>query len=187
MRAWWDQTEWAERLSRPWKPVSTAALVAWLAGYGLFLLYAWRSRGQPMLLDNFNMIMHEGGHMLFGWLGQTAMIWGGTLLQLLVPLALAFYFALQRRLTGVAFGIFLFFENFLGISVYMADARAMQLDLVSTGAPDAIIHHDWNVIFSHWQVLHKDRQIAAAVSTLGWLGMTATMAWLAWKAPQTRR
>ncbi len=90
----------------PWQPVSKAALIGWLVFYGLFLLYAVTDKTGFLFIDNVNLIVHEGGHLLFGWFGPTLGLWGGTLNELLVPLALALYFAYHRQTTGAAFAAF---------------------------------------------------------------------------------
>jgi len=160
-----------------WKPVSRGALAAWLAAYGLFLWYAARDTEGFLFLDHANLVFHEAGHMFFSWFGHTIMILGGTLGELLVPLAVAIYFGLQRETAGVAFASFWFFENFLYIATYMADARTMELPLVGMGDT---LDHDWNFLFSHWGVLMHDRQIAGTMRGLGWCGMIVTVAWLVW-------
>jgi len=63
---------------------------------------------------------------------------GGTLFELIVPLACAIYFFFRREPTGTAFCAFWFFENFLYIGAYMADARAQQLPLVTVGDSDYV-------------------------------------------------
>ena len=100
-----------EILDRPWKPVSRYALAAWLLFYVWFLLYAFNARGTGLFIDNANLVVHEGGHNLFGWFGPTLGLWGGTLLQWLVPFLLAVYFFTQRQIPGFAFSLFFFFEN----------------------------------------------------------------------------
>src|SRR5438445_6745356 len=174
-----------EHYRQPWRSFSRPALVAWLVFDALFLIYAWSGRGGFLMIDNVNLIVHEAGHLLFSYLGHTLMIWGGTILQLFVPLALAAYFAWLRQPAATAFCGFFFFENFLYISVYMADARAQALPLVTVGDSD-YVEHDWNHIFSSLGVLQHDLGIAAAVGFLGWLGMLATMGWLVWRASRSR-
>src|SRR5437660_480156 len=178
-----DFTEFAAHYRQPWRSFSRPALIAWLTFYSLFLIYAWSGRGGFLMIDNVNLIVHEAGHLLFSYLGHTLMIWGGTILQLFVPLALAAYFAYLRQPAATAFCGFFFFENFLYISVYMADARAQALPLVTVGDSD-YVEHDWNYIFSSLGVLQHDLQIAAVVGLLGWLGMVVTMGWLAWRTQQ---
>jgi len=164
-------------LDEPWKPVSRPALVAWLIFYVAFLAYAFNAHGGYLFIDNANLIVHEGGHNLFGWFGATLGLWGGTLLQWLVPFLLAAYFFAQRQSAGYVFCLFFFFENWLYTATYMADARAQVLPLVTTGDPD-FVEHDFFKIFSSLGVLGHDTQIAAVVRVLGWCGMIACVGWL---------
>lgn len=164
-----------------WRPSSAWALWSWTAFFIAFLVYAWLHRGQALFIDSANLVTHEAGHALFGWFGKTLGLWGGTLFQLLVPFLLATYFFSQRQLAAFGFCLFFFFENFLGIASYMADARAQVLPLVTLGDPEFVIH-DWNAIFSSLGLLEHDVQIAAVVRFLGWAGMLAVAAWIAREA-----
>jgi hypothetical protein len=165
-------------LNQPWKPVSRPMLVAWLMFYVGFLAYAFSAHGGFLFIDSANLVIHEGGHNLFSWFGPTLCLWGGTLLQWLVPFLLAAYFFAQRQTTGFVFCLFFFFENWLYTATYMADARVQELPLVTTGDPD-FVEHDFYAIFSSLGVLNHDTQIAAVVRLLGWCGMIAVVAWLA--------
>ncbi len=162
----------------PWKPVSRPALAAWLVFYVAFLAYAFSAHGGFLFIDVANLIVHEGGHNLFGWFGPTLCLWGGTLLQWLVPFLLAVYFFTRRETAGFVFCLFFFFENWLYTATYMADARAVALPLVTTGDPE-FARHDFNAIFSSLGVLAYDTKIAAVVRALGWCGMIAIVVWLA--------
>ena len=161
-----------------WKPVSRGAGIAGIVFYLLFLLYAVLDRSGFLLIDYVNLIIHEGGHFFFSWFGYTLMILGGTLGELLVPLLCAAYFWRRREATAVAFSSFWFFENFLYIGTYMADARDEALPLVGSG------EHDWAILFGQWGLLPRDQQIGGATRALGWVGMLATVAWLAWRTGQ---
>jgi len=165
----------------PWKPISRPAIVAWLIFYLWFLVYAYAAHGHGLFIDMANLIVHEGGHNLFGWFGPTLGLWGGTLLQWLVPFLLAVHFFVRRQIPGFVFSLFFFFENWLYTATYMADARAMELPLVTTGDPE-FAKHDWNTIFTNLGVLDYDTKIAAVVRILGWCGMIAVVAWLAMRA-----
>src|ERR1700674_1920231 len=95
-----------------WEQVSQLSLVAWVLFYGIVLLGASSGGGLARWFDLVFVPIHEGGHLLFGWLGNTwLMVAGGTLLQLLVPFALATYFAFRREAIGTAFCGFFFFEQ----------------------------------------------------------------------------
>jgi hypothetical protein len=164
-------------LDEPWKPTSRPAIVAWLTFYIGFLMYAFSARGGFLFIDSANLIVHEGGHNLFGWFGPTLGLWGGTLLQWFVPFLLMAYFFAQRQTAGFVFCAFFFFENWLYTATYMADARAQVLPLVTTGDPD-FVEHDFYTIFSSLGVLNCDTKIATVVRILGWAGMLAVVGWL---------
>jgi hypothetical protein len=153
-----------------WRPVSRWAVLAWLVFFVVFLIYAFSNRGGYLFIDSANLVVHEGGHLLFGWFGRTLGLWGGTILQWLVPLLLAAYFFRERQAAAFAFCMFFFFENWLYTATYMADARAMALPLVTTGDSE-YVEHDWNTIFSSLGLLAYDTRIAAITSFLGWCGM----------------
>ena len=169
--------------STPWKPVSAPSSIAWIVFYAAFLLYAALHSGQFLLIDNVNLVVHEGGHLLFSWLGQTMTLWGGTLFQWMVPFLLGAYFWTQRHTTAYVFSLFFFFENWLYTATYMADARAQVLPLVGVGDMESEESmHDFFRIFTQLGVLDHDTQIAAVVRFLGWLGMLSCVGWLAWRS-----
>jgi hypothetical protein len=172
---------WVAFLETDWQPVPRWALVAWVGFYALFLAYVFHSHGGFLFIDMANLVVHEGGHLLFGWFGPTLGLWGGTLLQWLVPFLLAAYFYTQGQTGSFAFCSFFFFENWLYTATYMADARAMVLPLVTTGDPDNV-EHDWHTIFSSLGVLQYDTTIAGIVRFLGWCGMLGVVAWLVWQS-----
>jgi hypothetical protein len=158
-----------------WKPISRGAGIPWLCFYALFLIYAGAERSGFLFLDYVNLMVHEAGHFFFSWFGYTVMILGGTLAELLVPLACAAYFFVRREILGFAFCNFWFFENFPYIGRYMADARVQALPLVGSG------DHDWEILFGQWRLLLQDQRIGGFMRVAGWLGMIAVMTWLAWR------
>ena len=181
MREYFDSVvEWSGAREE-WRPISRWAVVTWLIFYFLFLIYAFSQHGGFLFIDSANLVIHEGGHNLFGWCGRTLGLWGGTILQWLVPLMLAAYFFRERQPAGFVFCMFFFFENWLYTATYMADARAMALPLVTTGDSD-YIEHDWNTIFSNFGLLAYDTRIAAIINFMGWCGMLACTGWLATRA-----
>ncbi len=169
-------TEWT---GEDWRPVPKAGLIAWLVVYGLFLLYAFADKSGFLFIDNVNLMIHEAGHPLFSGFGETMMLLGGTLAELIAPCALAIYFVVVKNTQAVAFCSFWFFENFLYIGVYMADARVQNLPLVGSG------DHDWYLLFGRWGLLASDQTIGHGSRYLGWLGMLATLGWLVWMARRT--
>ncbi len=165
-----------------WSSVSRPAGIGWLCFYAVFLLYVLVASQYFLFIDFVNLVIHEGGHLLFSWGGETLTLYGGTLLQWLVPFLLSAYFWGKRHSTGFAFSLFFFFENWRYTSFYMADARAQELPLVSVGGGgDEENMHDFYRIFSNWGVLNHDTQIAAVTRTLAWMGMLGIIAWVAWR------
>ncbi len=179
-----DRFPFLEPLEHEWDPIPKPALIAWIIFYVLFLYQAARGSGMMLLMDGVFVPIHEGGHLLFRMFGEFLMIAGGTLLQLGVPFALATYFLFQRQAQGVAFCLFFFFEQFLPIATYMADARAQDLPLLTIGDGDYVIH-DWNYLFSKLGVLQRDVQIAATFRLMGWAGMLGVFAWLIWRGTRS--
>jgi hypothetical protein len=162
-----------------WKPVSRPVVWFALAFYALFLLYAAFDRSGFLFLDYANLAIHEAGHLLFGifsgpdeaGFGYVLMILGGTLSELIVPFGCAVAFFFRREVASVAFCLFWFFENLLYIGHYMATARTMDIQLVGSG------DHDWEIMFTHWNLLVHDQQIGRATQALGWIGMIAVVLW----------
>jgi hypothetical protein len=181
--SWTERLPILERLEDDWREIPRWALILALAFYAIILLDV-ANGGDPFGL--VFLPVHEGGHLLFGWFGalfptstaEFIMVAGGTALQLGAPVMLAIYFAFRRQALGVAFCTFFFFQQFLPIATYMADARAMELPLVTVGDTENVIH-DWNYLFGRLGLLNHDTQIASLMRILGWLGMLATVAWLA--------
>ena len=161
--------------TQPWDPVSRIAGIIWLLVYALFLLHAFRDTSGFLFPDFVNLMIHEAGHLFFSWGGHTLMLLGGTLGELLVPLLCALYFYFRGQTTGFVFSFFWFFENFLYIGTYMKDARAGALPLVNSEIGD------WTLLFGQWDLLPSDLKIGQFTRHLGWLGMAATIAFLAYR------
>jgi len=171
--------EWSFEELGEWQRVSRVGGILCLATYGLFLLYAFANSPGFLFLDWANLMIHEAGHPLFSSFGDTLMLLGGTLLELIVPAACGIYFFLRRHAYGFAFCSLWFFENFLYIGTYMADARTSSLALVGSDTSD------WELLFGQWGVLLYDQKIGYTMRALGWLGMLATLAWLAYRTFRT--
>jgi hypothetical protein len=159
-----------------WKEVTTLKLVGFLTGCGLFVFLIFKSEpGFVLIVDHANLVFHEAGHPIVGIFSQCLETYGGTLGQLAFPLILAISFWLKRDATSFAGSVIWFFENWLNIARYMADARTQALPLVGGG------DHDWARIFGRWHLLNSDVQIAGGVWAAGWVGMTAAVLWIVWR------
>ena len=158
-----------------------ARLIGFGAGLAGFLALVYVSeRGFLFLVDHANLLFHEAGHPIVGLFSRRLEPYGGTFGQLFFPAVLMVKFwRAGQPLSFAGSGIW-FFENFLNISRYMADARALALPLVGGG------DHDWNTIFSRWGVLMRDEQIAQTVQIAGWIGIGAMCVWVLWRAYRDR-
>jgi hypothetical protein len=176
-----DRFPFLEALSEQWEPVSRRALVGWLIFYVVLVVNAIFHGTLLQWFDLVFLPIHEGGHLLFRFFGEWMTVVGGTFLQLFVPFALAVYFVLKRQSAGATFSAFFFFEQFLPIGIYMADARCECLQYVTVGDAENA-EHDWFYLFSHLGLLEHDTQIGSIVRVLGWIGMIGTIAWFAWRS-----
>ncbi|MDX1388230.1 MAG: hypothetical protein R3344_03520 [Acidobacteriota bacterium] len=125
-------------------------------------------------LDYVNLAFHEAGHLFFSFGGSTLHYLGGTLGQLLVPLSLVAWFLLREgKPFSAAFCLWWFGQNFIGISVYMGDARSLALPLVGGG------DHDWNELFFRFGLLAEPavERVASITHTAGVLVMLLGLAW----------
>jgi hypothetical protein len=158
-----------------WEEVSNQKLIGFFGGVAIFAVLLLESEpGFVFGLDHANLLFHEAGHPFVGIFSQRLEVYGGTLGQLTFPVVLAVSFWRKREAVSFAASIIWFFENWLNIARYMADARVQVLPLVGGG------DHDWAEIFGRWRVLNHDTQIASFVRTIGWLGMGMSCAWVIW-------
>jgi hypothetical protein len=135
-----------------------------------------------VFIDNVNLLLHEGGHWMFRWGGETLYVLGGTLGQLLFPAAFAIYFYRWRAdLFAAAVSLWWFGENFFGISRYMADAPVEELPLVGGDT------HDWAFLFGRWHLISHARAIAKGFYVLGAVLTIAALAYCLYSTMRPRQ
>ena len=106
---------------------------------------------------------------MFGFLGDTMGLYGGTLVQLVIPIICGIAFWRQKSLVSVSVVMLWFFESVFNIARYVADARAQELPLVGGG------EHDWTNILTRWGALQHDTMIATILLAVVWLGLFSTL------------
>lgn len=161
----------AEPLPQP-APAQAPVPAALLgAGAALFLVFCLTRRWLAAIfqpLDWVNLAFHEGGHVVFGVLGNRfIMVAGGTLMQLLLPAAAGVHFWTREQKVSAALMLIWLGQNFFGIGKYIADARAQQLELLAGGV------HDWTYLLETLGVLIYDIGIGRGAEILGCLIMSA--------------
>jgi hypothetical protein len=101
------------------------------------------------------------------------MVMGGTIGQLFVPLAFTAYFLALKERFSSAVTLFWAGQNLFNISVYVKDAQAMAMPLVSMGGGDAI--HDWNYILTKLGLLRHDQVVGNLTYGMGIMIMIAAI------------
>jgi len=94
------------------------------------------------VLDWVNLFIHEAGHFVFRIFGQWMHMIGGSVFQVIVPLALAIV-SFRQGPSHAMLPLFWTGEGMVNLSVYIADAPYKQLKLIAKG-----LIHDWNWLLS---------------------------------------
>jgi hypothetical protein len=134
-------------------------------------------------LDDLNLAVHEAGHLVFSAFGETLTILGGSLFQVIVPLAFVGYFWRTRQSYAAAMTTSWVGVNLLNVSRYIGDARAQELPLL--GGEDSI--HDWWYLLINWDLLPKDLAIARWVHFLGVVAFLSSVLGGIWSVKHVAR
>lgn len=156
---------------------------AGLALWAGILLFCHLASGWVPILDSANLAFHEAGHPLFGLLSERLAVYGGTLMQLLIPGACAVEAWREQKLAAFHFCLIWLAENLLNIARYMADARRHELPLV--GGLDPEYAHDWTNILTSWGLLRWDTTLALLLRVLA-VGLMLWTLYAAWRAQRER-
>jgi hypothetical protein len=153
-----------------------AALVA-MAAWGMGV-WIGKMTDPPQLLHLTVILFHEAGHVLFAPFGEVLRVAGGTLAQLMIPLACAA--AMHRRGDNFGAAICAMWASMslMDASVYAYDAYDPVLPLIG-GGTGADAFHDFVFLFDRFGQLPHARGWARAMNALGTLGLFASMAWAA--------
>ncbi|MBU0618333.1 MAG: hypothetical protein KKI02_11495, partial [Planctomycetes bacterium] len=130
-----------------------------------------------------NLVIHEMGHPLFGWLGELPGVAGGTILQLAAPVLAAGILARQSDYFGITVCLCWLDTNLYHVGAYMADAVVQELPLVQMGFQSEPAQHDWAFMLERWDLLDRAEQLGWWTERLGDLAMLAGLAagaWLIW-------
>ena len=154
-----------------------------LVPYAFWLVFAY----QFHFIDYLNLFIHEGGHFLFTFFGDLMHVLGGTMAQLLVPLAIALYFLFHRQRYESAFCGLWFGESMMYMARYIGDAQEQILPLFGGGNGGG---HDWNWILSRMNLLSSCKTIELFFNVLASIIVLASVAYMVYNAfrkkmPQT--
>jgi hypothetical protein len=146
-----DAADWARGRWWQWR----VPLLAFLAWDGQRHLHDGDAGG---LFAGITFGVHEFGHLLFAFFGEFMAIAGGSINQLLLPVAAGVLFYHYRDYFGIAGAGAWLSSSMIDLARYVADARAFDLDLVGFGE-DSV--HDWAWLLSRFGALQYDTRIAS--------------------------
>jgi hypothetical protein len=166
----------------PWRWWLRAALLATLAWWGFALIGMDHRTGEigQSFLHGPLLVFHEAGHLIFRLFGEWVGVFGGTLMQLLMPaLIVAAFLWKNRDPFGAAVGLWLLGVSLLDVAPYMHDALHPQLVLLNGGVGEEG-GHDWIHLFESLGLRPRAPLIAALTHKLGALLLCTALGWAAW-------
>ncbi len=113
------------------------------------------------IMDTLNLFIHEAGHFFFAPFGFTVKLMGGSIFQILFPLAIGYFWYRRDRMNAPYF-LFWTGESIINASIYIGDAPFKRLRLISPGAL-----HDWNTVLGRFHMLDDAELMAQIVFFLG--------------------
>lgn len=157
-----------------WVRVVTLALFALWGGHFITSGLDWEIIGSSFM-HNINLPFHEFGHIFFMPFGQFMMILGGSLFQVLLPLALMLLFVFKQHDT-FAGSITLWWcgQSFIDLSPYISDAEYRGLPLVGGGGEES---HDWGNLLTMMDALESTQTIAKSCFALGAFIIIVAIVW----------
>lgn len=134
----------------------------------------------PGWMHGVHLVFHEAGHSIAAMLTNSRdfVVFMGSGLQVLFPLVVAgaFYWKNDDGV-GAALGLWWAGHAALDVAPYIADARALELMLLSGGTGREVEGHDWEYLLTQWNALALDTVIAERVATGGRVVMLVALLW----------
>ena len=113
------------------------------------------------VIDMIDLFIHEAGHFFFSIFGKFIYILGGSLFQIIIPVAtvIVFYRSTERSLP---FTLYWTGQSIVNVSVYIGDAPFQKLHLISR-----VAIHDWHWLMNTMDLMDSAVDIAEVVNILG--------------------
>lgn len=148
---------WASLLCLPFI-IYSLHQIYWTLNYNIFFAvtyeYPFPLSIVHFFIDNFLLIVHEAGHTFFGLFGiRFITILGGSLFQILLPLAILGYCWINQKSIGMQFSFCLVGYSWLDVAGYAADGGARQLPLIGGLGKES---HDWYNLLGRMDALEHD-------------------------------
>jgi hypothetical protein len=162
-----------------------------IAGRGaLWLILAWLTLrfATHSVVSNYagesflhivNLVFHEAGHVLFGFLPRFFVVLGGSAMQVLVPLACLVAFWRRGDRFGTAVAAWWAGQNLVDLAPYINDARDLQLVLLGGRTGAEVEGHDWEYLLGVLRLMPWDHTLARFAHLVGVLVMVGALTWAA--------
>jgi len=121
--------------------------------------------------------VHELGHLIFAYFGEFMAVLGGSLNQLLIPVACMALFYHYRDFFGIAGAGAWLASSLMDLARYIGDATSFDLDLVSFGENG---QHDWAWLLGHTGLLQYHAGLAHATRAAGFLVLLGSLLFGGW-------
>ena len=165
-----DAVAWCSGRYWQWRAV-LLAVVAFGA------LRALRDDDYAGLFAGITFGVHELGHLVFAPFGLWMSVAGGSLAQILLPIAAGALMLHHRDYFGAAItGVWLS-ASLSNMAVYVADARARELTLLGFGEDPL---HDWAFLLTSMGLLQADTTVARVVRLVAFIVLLASTAAGGW-------
>lgn len=145
------------KLNKKQSSSSRLFIMRWLPSIIMLPVIIWLvlNRGTYTWIDNADLVIHEAGHIFFSFWGKFIYTLGGTLMQIILPTLITWYFWRNNYQTGAQVGLLWLGQNLVNVSVYAADARAKSLPLLGGNK----VYHDWEYILGTLNILQFDIEV----------------------------
>ena len=115
------------------------------------------------VIDTIDLFIHETGHLVFSIFGRFIEFLGGSLFQVIIPVATVIVFA-RSTLKSIPFTLYWTGQSIVNVSIYIGDAPYQRLRLISRAAI-----HDWRWLLSYTGTMEHAEDIAVIVNIAGLL------------------
>jgi hypothetical protein len=115
------------------------------------------------IIDTVDLFIHETGHLIFGLFGRFIGFLGGSLFQIIIPVATVLVFG-RSTLRSIPFSLYWTGQSIVNVSIYIGDAPYKRLHLISSAAI-----HDWRWLLSYTGTMEYAEDIAMIVNVTGLL------------------
>jgi len=128
------------------------------------------------VIDTIDLLLHEGGHTIFGLFGWRFLtILGGSLMAILIPfLLLLTAWGKKQRILAQACLFQMGYSTFVS-TLYCADAYFKVLPLIGNDQSKA--GHDYANMLSSFQMVNKNMEVAWVLFSFGVLFLIVSLIW----------